>query len=158
MVMVKQILQTQQVHAKKTAHAIMKNKPVSLKFVLEIIRQIKGKRVDKAIAYLLRVTEMQDHVPLRVYHGKVAHRKGEAKGYVKAGRYPIRAANAIIELLESVKANADFKGLDGENLIITHMFASQGYARIGYQAMGRISGKRRKHKACHIEIVVREAK
>ena len=156
--MVKQSLQIQQVHAKKTAHAIMKNKPVSLKYVLEIIRQIKGKRVDKAIDYLERVVDMKDHVPLRVYHGKVAHRKGQAQGYVKAGRYPIRTANAIIEILESVKANADFKGLDSDNLIIIHMFASQGYARIGYQAMGRISGKRREHKSCHIEVVVREAK
>lgn len=156
--MVKQVLQTQAVHSTKTAHAIMKNKPVSLKYTLEIIRHIKGKRVDKALSFLGRVINMQEHVPLRVYHKKVAHRKGEAVGFVKSGRYPIRTATAVMEILNSVKSNAEFKGLDSENLIITHMFASQGYKRITYQAMGRISGKRRAHKSCHIEVIVREAK
>ena len=155
--MVKQTMQATGFSQKRTASAIIKNNPISLKYSLEIIRHIKGKRLDKAMTFLGRVINMQEHVPLRVYHGKVAHRKGQSHSYVKSGRYPIRTSIGILNLLRSVKANADFKGLDAENLIILHMFASQGFKRIGNQAMGRISGKRRTHKSCHVEIVVVEA-
>ena len=142
----------------KVAKAMMKNKPVSLKYSLEIISNIKGQRVEKSIAWLKRIASMKDFLPLRVYNKKVGHRKGEAQHYSKIGRYPIRCVNAFIELLESVKSNADYKGLDSENLMITHMFASQGYSRMSYQHQGRISGKARKTKATHIEVIVREAR
>ena len=64
----------------------------------------------------------------------------------------------MINILGSVKANADFKGLDSENLLISHCFASRGFARRGMQPKGHISGKRRKKKSTHIEVVVEEAK
>ncbi len=156
--MVKKNLQNRSVAGKKSAVAVLKNKPVSLKYVLEIIRAVKGKRVDKAIAFLKRVMAFEEHLPLRVYNKKVPHRKGQAKSYVKAGRYPVRAAKAFIELLELAKANANNKGLDAENLLIVHAFASQGFRRTAYQPMGRIAGKVRKRKSCHMEVVVREAK
>lgn len=156
--MVKKNLQVQGLNSKKAACAVVKNKPVSLKYVLEAARVIKGRKVDDALAYLKRLESMQEHLPLRVYRGKVGHRKGEAKGYTKTGRYPVRVATALIELLDLAKANADFKGLDSENLLITHMFASQGFKRASYQSHGRISGKRRLRKSCHIEVVVMEAR
>ncbi|MEM4261612.1 MAG: 50S ribosomal protein L22 [Candidatus Diapherotrites archaeon] len=156
--MVKKKIQNKAIATKKSAVAVLKNKPVSLKYVLEIIRTVKGKRVDKAIAFLNRVISLEEHLPLRVYNKKVPHKKGEAKSYVKSGRYPVRAAKAFIELLELAKANANNKGLDADNLIIVHAFASQGFRRIAYQPMGRIAGKRRKRKSCHMEVVVKEAK
>ena len=62
-----------------------------------------------------------------------------------------------MKALEELKSNADYKGLDAENLLIVHGFASQGYARISFQSQGRISGKRRKRKATHLELIAREA-
>ena len=142
----------------KIAKAMMKNKPVSLKYSREIISNIKGQKVEKSIAWLKRIASMKDFLPLRVYNKKVGHRKGEAQHFSKIGRYPIRCVNAFLELLESVKSNADYKGLDSENLLITHMFASQGFSRMTYQSQGRISGKARKSKSTHLEIIVREAR
>ncbi|HIH10223.1 MAG TPA: 50S ribosomal protein L22 [Candidatus Diapherotrites archaeon] len=156
--MVKKAYQVAQVQRKGTASAMMKNKPVSLKYSVEIISNIKGMRVDKAIEYLKRILSMEEYLPLRKYNRKIGHKKGEAKGFTKVGKYPLRCVGAFIELLENVKANADYKGLDSDNLIITHMFASQGFARRSNQAQGRISGKARKRKSAHIEIVVREAR
>ena len=112
----------------------------------------------QAIEYLKRILSMEEYLPLRKYNRKIGHKKGEAKGFTKVGKYPLRCVGAFIELLENVKANADYKGLDSDNLIITHMFASQGFARRSNQAQGRISGKARKRKSAHIEIVVREAR
>ena len=60
-------------------------------------------------------------------------------------------------MLNSVKANADYKGLNEENLIIIHAFSSQGFRRRSAQSQGRISGKRRKRKSTHMEVIVREA-
>jgi len=97
-------------------------------------------------------------LPLRKYNKKIGHKKGEAKLFSKIGRYPKRTLKAFVEILNTVQANADYKGLDSENLIITHMFASQGFQRTSYQSQGRISGKRRKNKSVHLEVVVMEAK
>ena len=145
-------------HAKKTAKAMMKNKPVSLKYSLEIISNIKGKRLDKAQSYLERILTHEEYLPMRKYKKKIGHKKGEAKGFTKVGRYPERPIKAMLELLESAKSNADYKGLDSENLLIVHMFASKGYSRVGYQSQGRISGKRRQSKSTHLEIIVEEAR
>ncbi len=147
-----------QVQGKDCARAIMKNKPVSLKYSLEIISNIKGKRVDKALEYLNRIISKKEFLPLRKYNKKIGHKKGDSKGFTKIGRYPIRCLKAFVELLESVKANADYKGLDSDNLIITHLFASQGYRRVSYQRQGRISGKGRLKKSTHLEVIVREAR
>ncbi|MEK6958196.1 MAG: 50S ribosomal protein L22 [archaeon] len=156
--MVKKAYQVQQSFGPKSARAMVKNKPVSLKFTLEIIANVKGKRLDKSLAWMHRILNHEEFLPLRRYHKKVAHRKGEAKRFSKAGRYPERTVKAFIELLELVKANADYKGLDSDNLLIAHAFASQGFSRSSNQSQGRIAGKRRKSKATHIEIIVTEAK
>ena len=142
----------------KIAKAMMKNKPVSLKYSLEIISNIKGQPVEKALVWLGRISRMENFLPLRKYNKKVGHRKGDSQMFAKAGRYPVRCVNALIELLQTVKANADYKGMDSENLLITHMFASQGFARMSYQSQGRISGKARKRKSTHLEVIVREAR
>ncbi|VVC00450.1 50S ribosomal protein L22 [uncultured archaeon] len=156
--MVKQNYQIQKIRQSRTAKAIAKNQPISLKYSTEIIANIKGMRIDKAMEFLERIRNMEEYLPLRKYNKKVGHRKGEAKGFAKAGRYPIRAVTTFLGLLEGVRANADYKGLDSDNLIITHMFASQGFQRLSYQAKGKISGKKRKKKSTHLEIVVTEGK
>ncbi len=142
---------------KKIAKAMTKNANVSLKFSLELIREIKGKRVDRAETFLRHIMEQKEFLPLRVYKKKVAHRRGDARSFTKSGRYPIKVAKIWLSLLESVKANADYAGLDADNLIITHAFASQGHRRYSYQSQGRIGGKRRLKKSAHIEVAVREA-
>jgi len=153
---VKKNYQMQVQHQKSTARAMMTNRPVSLKYSLEIISNIKGKRLDSALAFLNRILRKEEFLPLRMYNKKVGHKKGDAKGFSKSGRYPTRCVKAFIELLEAARSNADYKGLDSENLLIQHMFASQGFARNSYQSQGRISGKRRKSKSAHLEIIVRE--
>ena len=141
-----------------TARAYIANANASTKYSTEMCREIKGKRIDKAIAFLNRVESQQDFLPLRKFNKKVAHRKGESKSGVKAGRYPEKTCKAFVKLLESVKANADFKGMDAENLLIVHAFASIGFRRRGLQSKGRIAGRRRMRKSTHIEVIVREAK
>ena len=85
-------------------------------------------------------------------------KKGDSKRMSKIGRYPEKAVKVFLQLLDSVKANADYKGMDSENLLITHAYASQGFHKSSYQSQGRISGKKRQRKSAHIEIAVMEAR
>ncbi len=155
--MVKKAYQTE-IAKENTARAYSANAGVSIKYATEICNQIKGKPLNKAEAFLGRIASHEEFLPLRKYSKKVAHRKGESKSGVKAGRYPEKTCKAFIGLLGSVKANADFKGLDQEKLQIVHAFASMGFKRSSFQSKGRIGGKRRRKKSTHIEVIVREAK
>jgi len=142
----------------KTAKATLKNAGISLKYSTEMFREIKGRPVDKSIKRLGRIAEKEEALPLRKYNKKVAHRKGDAKSGVKSGRYPAKAAKRFVELLELAKANADFKGLDTEKLLVLHGHASQGFSRQSLQPKGRIGGKVRQRKSTHLEVVVTEVK
>ncbi len=155
--MVKKTYQAE-IAGESTARAFTANSNISLKYATEICREIRGKPLNKAEAFLERVLAHEDFLPLKKFNRKVAHRKGESKSGVKSGRYPKKPCTAFISLLESVKSNADFKGLDTEKLLIVHTFASQGFSRYSFQPKGRIAGKRRKRKATHIEVIVREVK
>jgi ribosomal protein L22 len=61
-------------------------------------------------------------------------------------------------MLELVKANADFKGLDTDKLLIIHAFAAQGFRRMSLQPKGKIGGKLRLRKSVHLEVIVTEVK
>ncbi len=141
----------------KTARAMTSNQPFSRKFATEIANYIKGKRLDWAIRYLSQVAEGERHLPLRQYRKKVAHRRGDATWGTKSGRFPKNTAMGWIRLLELVKSNADFKGLDSDRLRIAHAFVSQGIGRGRLQAKGQIGGKLRTSKSCHMEVIVTEA-
>jgi large subunit ribosomal protein L22 len=142
----------------KTARAFIGNAPISVKYSTELCNQIKGRPVNKALEFLNRIKAHEEFLPLRTYHKKVAHRKGDSRQGAKAGRYPEKVADGFIQLLELVKANADFKGLDPEKLLIIHIYANMGMNRYSYQSKGRIAGKARRRNATNIEVIVQETK
>lgn len=156
--MVKKNYQAKLKDSKKIAKAIAKNQRASLKFSTEIVREIKGKRVDSVEKFLQRILEKKEWLPLRRYKKKTGHKKGSAKSFTKIGGTPVGTVRVFLNLLNTVKANADYKGLDADNLIITHVFASQGFRRYSSQSQGRTAGKRRRRKSVHLEIAVVEAK
>jgi large subunit ribosomal protein L22 len=154
--MVKKTYQVTITAEKKTAKAFLSNQRISLKNSTEMCREIKGKRMNKADVFVNNIIAHKEFLPLRTYNKKVAHRKGDAQSGVKSGRYPENVCKVFLKLFDVVKANADFKGLDAENLLIIHAFASHGHKRYSSQSKGRVGGKRRVRKSTHIEVVVRE--
>jgi large subunit ribosomal protein L22 len=144
--------------ASKSAKAMIKDSPISWKYAVEVCNQIKTKPVNKAIEYMERIIAHEEFLPLKKYHKKVAHRKGDSRQGEKAGRYPEKVARAFIQLLNLAKSNADFKGLDAEKLVIIHAFANMGTNRFSYQSKGRIAGKARRRNATNIEVIVQETK
>ena len=141
---------------KKSARCAKHNLPISVKYATEIGNYLKNKPIDKAIKLLQAIEEKKDHLPLVKYSKKVAHRKGDAKRGVKAGRYPIKTSKYMRLLLEETKANAENKNLDLDKLRIKSIFVTKGVTRTKLQPLGRIGGKTRESKSTNVEIVVLE--
>jgi large subunit ribosomal protein L22 len=128
---------------------------MSPKHSIEIATFIRHQRVNDAIAYLNQVVALKKAIPFRRFNRNVAHKRG-LPGNWDAGRYPVKASKAYIQLLESVKKNAEYVGLDAENLEIVHALAQRGRAQKAFfpRAMGRATPKVR--ESVSLEVIVRE--
>lgn len=155
--MAKKNYQVENFDPKKVCRIMAKGQPVSLKYAVELLREIKGKPVSKAEEFINRIIEGKDFLPLRKYNLRIGHKRGEAKSFSKTGKYPQRLCHVFLGLLANLRANADYKGMNSEKLLLLHGFASEGYRRYSNQSQGRISGKRRRKKSCHIELIALEA-
>ena len=128
------------------AFARLENIPVSTKHSVEICSFLRGKELEKAKRLLQQVIDKKMAVPFKRYNRDVGHKPG-----IAAGRYPEKATKEILKLLNLVQANAENKGLDRENLIISEIIANKGYQQMHY---GR--KRSRKFKRTHIEVSVQE--
>ncbi|MEM2080928.1 MAG: 50S ribosomal protein L22 [Candidatus Bathyarchaeia archaeon] len=138
----------------KTAKASGRELRVSHKASREVCRAIKGMMLANAKAYLKAVIAKKKAVPFRKYKKKLGHRAGLTRA--AAGRYPVKAAEQILRLLESAEANAENKGLDVDRLRILHAAAYPGVKIKRYmpRAHGRASPKY--ETTTHVEIVLEE--
>ncbi len=121
----------------KAAKAMGYEMPISFKHAVEICRELRGKKIEDAKRFLEEVVEMKRAVPFRRHKKKVAHRRGLEKWY--AGRYPQKAAKYILKVLRNLEANAEYKGLDLDNLVIVHAQAKKG--RVLQRYMPRAFGR-----------------
>jgi len=122
-----------------TARAMLREEPISPKHAKEIAREIKGKTAAQAVEYLEAVVAKEQPVPFRSHNSGVGHRKG-IEGW-DAGRYPEKASEAFLDLLENAVGNADEQGFDGEAMVIAHVAAHKVGERQGRRprAFGRAS-------------------
>jgi len=135
-----------------TAKASGRELRISPKHAREVCAAIKGMKLDQAREFLEQVINKKKPVPFKRFNKKVPHRRGLQKA--AAGRYPVKAAKKILEVLESAEANATYKGLDTENLKVIHAAAYPGMKIKRYipRAMGRATP--RFETLCHVEIVL----
>lgn len=130
------------------------NCPISMKFSIELAREIRDKPYKKVLKYLDDIIELKRHVPLKRYNQDVAHRKGPAVSGVKSGRFPVKVAKYFKKVLLMAKSNADYKGLDSDkkDLIIKGCVISQGMKRYNFQTKGK--RRLRRDQTTSIEIVL----
>ena len=120
--------------------------PISFKHSVEICRFIKNKNINDAKKILEKVMLKEIAIPFKKYNFDLGH-----KTKIGPGRYPEKASKQFIKLIEEVEANAQFKGLNTSNLVITHISAHNSGKAWHY---GRKS--RRKMKRTNVEIVIEE--
>jgi large subunit ribosomal protein L22 len=131
--------------ARAIGHAL----PISTKQSIMICNVLRKKTVAKAKNILNEVISLKHAIPFTRFTNALGHKPGG----MGPGRYPVKASSHFLSLLENVEANAQFKGLNTSDLIISHISSQAGGNSWRH---GRQS--RRRMKITHIEIVVEESK
>ncbi len=114
-----------------TAKAMLRERQISPKHSTEIAREIKGMTAGEAREYLQAVIDGEQAVPFRRHNTGAGHRKN-VDGW-DAGRFPEKASEAFLDLLENAVGNADHQGFDGEGMEILHVAAHK---------VGEVRGRR----------------
>merc|ERR1712054_288913 len=95
-------------------------------------------------------------VPFRRFMGGVG-RHAQAKVHGTAqGRWPLKSAEFLLQLLRNAESNAEYKGLDSDNLVIDHIQVNAAplMRRRTYRAHGRINPYM--SSPSHIEMILTE--
>lgn len=145
---------TTTLYPERAAKASGRELRISHKSAREVCNAIKRMKLNQAKNFLRQVIAKKQPVPFTRFKKKVGHRRGLQKGC--AGRYPVKAAEKILKVLENAEANAEYKGLDAEILYITHASAYPGtkLKRRIERAFGRSSP--RFETFCHVEIILEQ--
>ncbi|WVZ96961.1 hypothetical protein U9M48_042537 [Paspalum notatum var. saurae] len=111
----------------------------------------------KAKRYLEDVIAHKQAIPFRRYCGGVG-RTAQAKSRHSngQGRWPVKSARFILDLLKNAESNAEVKGLDVDTLYVSHIQVNQAQKqrRRTYRAHGRINPYM--SSPCHIELILSE--
>ena len=129
---------------------------ISPKHAREICRTLKGMRASLARTKLEDVIALKRSIPFKRYRRNVAHRHGLV-GW-DAGRYPEKAAKAVLVVLDNALANAEYKGMESEKMRIYHAGTKKGRTIQGWmpRAMGRATPKNT--ETVSVEMVLTEVK
>jgi len=133
-----------------TAKVFARDLGISTKTSVEICNFLRGKNTEKAKLLLGYVIAKERPIPMKRYNMDTAHKRGSG---IAAGKFPIKAAEHILNVIKSAESNAVDKGLSVKELYIKHISAHQASRPWHY---GRQRG--RKMKRTHIQIVLGEKK
>ena len=133
----------------RTVKASLREIDVSPKWSREVCRAIIGLTIPEAKKLMEDVIAMRRMIPYCRHKKNRAHH-AETKG---AGGYPVKVAKHMLKLLDSLEANADFKGLDPDEVVIVHAAAHK--ARRIRKFMPRAFGRATPYdkQLVHIEVV-----
>lgn len=143
---------TQEIDPEISARAIGREMPISPRHSIMICKHIRGWRLERAKDFLADVIKLKAAVPITRYGG-AGHRRGK----LGPGRYPEKAARQILKVLEGAEANAEYKGLVTEDMVVAHIAAHRGRSWEGRfpRARGRATPKIR--ETVNVEVILREA-
>ncbi|HWG91302.1 MAG TPA: 50S ribosomal protein L22 [Candidatus Thermoplasmatota archaeon] len=143
----------QNVDPETTSKAVGRDLPVKPKFGINVCRAIKGMPLARAKTYLENVTLLKQAVPFKTHKTNVKHRKGG----IGPGQFPVKVAAATLEVLKQAEANAEYKGLDPEKMIVWHAVAHKAAPIPGFMPRAQGRATQWNTQCSHIEIVLREA-
>merc|ERR1712123_340059 len=140
----------------KSAKAKGSNLRVHFKNTRETAQAIKAMPLNRATKYLKNVIAHKEIVPFRRFMGGVGrHAQANVHGTAQ-GRWPLKSAEFLLDLLKNAESNAEYKGLDADHLVIEHIQVNRApkMRRRTYRAHGRINPYM--SSPCHIEICLVE--
>ncbi|MFT0899187.1 50S ribosomal protein L22 [Candidatus Methanoprimaticola sp. MG2] len=137
--------------ADTTAKALGREMPVSPKFAREVAGMIRGMKVETARQALEDVIDKKRAVPLKRYNKRVSHKPG-----VGPGRYPVKAAKAILGVLNSAVSNAEYKGLNVDNMAIATISVARGRVIPGHMPRAHGRATQWNQETVNLEIIIEE--
>ena len=131
---------------------------VHFKNTYETARQLKGKSIVQAEAFLRDVIDHKRAVPFYRFKGGPG-RTAQAKGYgTPQARWPKKSCLFLLDLLRNARSNAEVKQLDQSTLCVSHVQVNQAPRgrRRTHRAHGRINAYM--SSPCHIQLILEENK
>jgi large subunit ribosomal protein L22 len=102
--------------------------------------------LEKAETKLEEVIQKSTPVPYTKFDSDVGHRPGQG-----SGRFPVKAAEEVLDLVREAAANAEHQGLNPDNLFVQNIITNQGPE---FATPKRHRG--RSFKSAHVRVVVEE--
>lgn len=111
---------------------------ISWKKAVEVARFIRGFTIKQAEDYMNKVINLEAPVPMRRFTKKQAHHATPWEGWPVA-KWPVKVAKAYLEVLKNLENNANYKGLNVDNVVIVHAAVHKGRKIRNYmpRAFGR---------------------
>ena len=108
-------------------------------------------KIGDAKQLLEDVVALKRPIPFKTHITSVSHKKG-----MGPGAYPQKASRYALEVLKNAENNAEYKGLDSENMFVVHISTYKGRVTEGYmpRAMGRSSAWN--ERTTNVEIIIEE--
>jgi len=134
-----------------TAKALGRELTISPKLAREVAGMVRGMKVDKAIQALEDVVALKRPVPLKRYNKRVSHKQG-----VGPGRYPEKVAKAFLNIIQSAVANAEYKGLDVDNMVLRTITVSRGRTIPGHMPRAHGRATQWNQETVNLEVIIEE--
>lgn len=134
-----------------TAKALGRELTISPKLSREVAGMVRGMKVDKAIQALEDVVALKRPVPLKRYNKRVSHKQG-----VGPGRYPEKVAKAFLNIIQSAVANAEYKGLDVDNMVLRTITVSRGRTIPGHMPRAHGRATQWNQETVNLEVIIEE--
>eukprot|EP00201_Polytomella_parva_P022768 CAMPEP_0175038774 /NCGR_PEP_ID=MMETSP0052_2-20121109/77_1 /TAXON_ID=51329 ORGANISM="Polytomella parva, Strain SAG 63-3" /NCGR_SAMPLE_ID=MMETSP0052_2 /ASSEMBLY_ACC=CAM_ASM_000194 /LENGTH=188 /DNA_ID=CAMNT_0016300277 /DNA_START=49 /DNA_END=615 /DNA_ORIENTATION=- len=145
-------------NATKSCKARGSDLRVHFKNTRETAFRLRKMELQSAKKYLEDVMAHKRCVPFLRYQGSTG-RTNQAKNEGNPGgqgRWPVKSCEFILQLLKNAESNAEVKGLDTDNLVISHIQVNKAMKqrRRTYRAHGRVNPYM--SSPCHIELTLSE--
>ena len=134
----------------KMARAYGKELKISPRHSVEICSAIRGMHVLSAKDMLEQVIEKREAITFRRYNKCVPHQK-TSKG---PGRYPVKASQYILKVIEGAQANAERSGMDSEDMRIITAAASKGRVTKGWMPRAHGRWEAFNEETTNVEIIL----
>jgi len=108
---------------------------MSFKHSVTVCDRIRNTNLSAAINLLESVISQERAIPFKRFRTGVGHRRGDGKETI--AKYPRKASSEVLKVLRNVEANANYKGLDTEELKLIHIEAQKGARRRRIKPKGR---------------------
>jgi ribosomal protein uL22 len=131
----------------KAAMALGLSVDASTRHGREVANFIRGRKAEEAVKMLEAVIEKKLAVPYRLFKRDLSHKTG-----VGPARFPVKTSKAILAVLKNAIANAQQKGLNPSDLVLTHISVQMASKPWHSGRKGRTKMKR-----ANIEIVIEPA-